>query len=53
MMSYVIENLAVVNEAAEYGVKDIQDYANASMDGSSGERLILVSNSHRVKLPHS
>ena len=50
-MMLVVENLAVVNDAAERGVKDIQDYANAARDGSSHERIILMSNSHRIKLP--
>ena len=48
---HVVERLSVVNDAAERGVKDIQDYANAAKDGSSRERMVLVSNSHRIKIP--
>lgn len=51
-MLEIVNNLAVVNDAAERGVKDIQDYANAARDGSSRERIVLVSNSHRIKLPN-
>ncbi len=50
-MSDIVRNLAVVNDAAERGVKDIQDYANAAMDGTCRERIVLVSNSHHVKIP--
>lgn len=49
-MREVLTNLAVVNDAAERGVKDIQDYANIARDGTCRERMILVSNSHRMKI---
>ena len=43
--------LEVVNNTAERGVKDIQqEYANAARDNSQTERIILVSNSHNVKM---
>ena len=50
-MLAVVKNVAVVNDAAERGVKDIQDYANAARDGAHKGRIVLVSNSHRAKLP--
>ena len=40
-----VQNIAIVNDAVERDVKDIQDYANAAMDRSCMERMILVSNS--------
>ena len=47
-----VSNVAVVNDAAERGVKDVQDFANAAMDGATHRgHIILVSNSHRAKLP--
>ena len=51
VMLLVVEKLAVVNDAAERGVKDIQDYANAARYGSSREGIVLVSNSHCIKIP--
>ena len=50
-MQAVIQHLQVVNDIAEHGVKDIQEYANVAQDGAYRERIILVSNSHRLKLP--
>ena len=50
-MSHVVTKLAVVNDAAERGVEDIQDYQNAARDGTCRERIVLVSNSHRLKIP--
>ena len=50
-MSKFVQYLAVVNDAAERGVKDVQDYANAAGDGSYREQIVLVANSHRAKLP--
>lgn len=50
-MKEIVTNLSVVNDAAERGVKDIQDYANVARDGSCRERMILISNSHRIKIP--
>ncbi len=32
-MKEVVQNLAVVNDTAERGVKDVIDYANAARDG--------------------
>ena len=51
MMANIVKNIAVVNDAAERGVKDIQEYADAAQDGSCRERIVLVANSHRAKLP--
>ena len=51
-MSNIVNNLSVVNDAAERGVKDIQDYANAARDGSCREQMVLVSNMHRIRLPN-
>ena len=50
-MKETVSHLEVVNDTAERGVKDIQEYANAARDGGQRGRIILVSNSHRVKLP--
>ena len=50
-MRDIVTKLEVVNDVAERGVKDIQDYADAARDGAYRERIILVSNSHRIKLP--
>lgn len=50
-MKDILTNLAVVNDAAERGIKDITDYANVARDGTCRERIILVSNSHRIKIP--
>ena len=51
-MAAVVTNLAVVNDAAECRVKDVQDYANAARDGAHRGRIVLVSNSHRIKMPN-
>ena len=51
VMLLLVEKLAIVNNAAERGVKDIQHYANAARDGSCRERIVLVSNSHCIKIP--
>ncbi len=50
-MAAIAAKLAVVNDAAECGVKDVQDYANSARDGAYRECIVLVSNSHRIKLP--
>lgn len=50
-MATIVSNIAVVNDAAERGVKDVQDFANTAMDDAHRGRIILVSNSHRAKLP--
>lgn len=50
-MAKVVNDLAVVNDTAERGVKDIEDYANQAMDGTKRENMVLVSNSHRSKIP--
>jgi hypothetical protein len=47
----VVRKLKVVNDVAERGVKDIEDYANSANDGAHRIRIILVCNSHRFKLP--
>ena len=49
-MKETLSPLEVVNGTAERGVKDIQEYANAARDNDQTGRIILVSNSHRVKL---
>ena len=51
VMLLVVEKLAVVNDAAERGVEAIQDDANAARDGSSRKGIVLVSNSHCIKIP--
>lgn len=51
LMANIVRNIAVVNDAAERGIKDIQEYANAAQDGSCRERIVLVTSSHRRKLP--
>ena len=33
------------------GIKDTQEYANAAEDSEDRENIVLVSNSHRVKIP--
>lgn len=50
-MRQIVSDIAVVNDAAERGVKDVQEYANAAADGAERERIVLVSNSHRAKIP--
>ena len=49
-MKETLSPLEVVNGTAERGVKDIKEYANAARDNDQTGRIILVSNSHRVKL---
>jgi len=49
-MASIMSDLAVVNDAADRGVKDIQDYANAARDGDQRGNIILVSGSHRIKM---
>ena len=51
IMANTMRNLAVVNDTAERGVKDVEDYANPAHDGAQRGRIILVVNSHRFKLP--
>ena len=50
-MAEIIHSLSVVNDTAERCVKNVQDFANAARDGTHRERIILVANSHRVKIP--
>ncbi len=50
-MGAIMGDLAVVNDTAERCVKDIQDFANAARDGDHRGNIVLVSGSHRVKLP--
>ncbi len=47
----VVRQLSVVNDAAERAIKDITEYANVAKDGCYREDIMIVSNSHRVKLP--
>ena len=50
-MFRVMTDLAVVNDTAERGVKDIDDFGNAAHDGEERGKLILVANSHSHRLP--
>ena len=50
-MSAILSDLAVVNDAAERCVRDIQEYANAANDGNQWGNIILVSTSHCVRIP--
>ena len=50
-MKDLISSLSVVNDTAGRGVKDVQDYANASRDGNYREQIVLVSNSYRSRIP--
>ena len=50
-MADVINSISVVNDTAERCVKNVQDFANAARDGAHRGRIILVANSHRVKIP--
>lgn len=47
----IVRHLAVVNDTAERSVKDVQEYANSAKDGHHRGEIILVSSSHRIKLP--
>ena len=49
-MKSIISSLSVVNDTAERGIKDIEDYANSAKDGQERDQIILVSNSHRCKV---
>ena len=46
----IVQDLAVINDTAERGVKDIQIYTHAALDGDQ-RYMILVSSSHCVRLP--
>ena len=43
--------MAVTNDAAEIGIKDIQEFANCSKQGGIRSQLIMVANDHRVRFP--
>ncbi len=45
-MKAVVHNMAVTNDAAERGIKDIQEIA-----GGIRSQLIMVANDHRVRIP--
>ena len=47
----VVKELVIVNDAAERGVKDIQDYANAARDGERRGRIVTVVSSHHAAAP--
>ncbi len=47
----IIRHLEVVNDAAERGVKDIQEYADMAKDGVYRGKMQLVASSHRIKIP--
>ncbi len=48
-MKAVVYNMAVTNDAAERGIKDIQEFGNCSKQGG---KLIMVANDHRVRIPY-
>ena len=50
-MAAVVRELPVVNDTAKRSIKDIQDYANAANDGDRRGNIIIVSASHRIKIP--
>lgn len=50
-MSAIVKQLEVVNDGAERSIKDIQEYADSAKDSQQRGEIILVSSSHRVKLP--
>ena len=50
-MCSIVCNIPVVNDAAERGVKDVQDYANSANDGAYRGKIVVVANTHRVKIP--
>ena len=50
-MAKVVTQLAVVNDAAERGVKDCIEYADAAQDGTLRGRIIAVASSHRAAAP--
>ena len=50
-MKSIVAKVEVVNDCAERCIKDIQEFANASRSEDQRRRIILVSNSHRVKIP--
>ena len=50
-MLCVVQNIAAVDDdAADHGIKEIQNCIKAVMNGSYKKRMILVSNLHQVKL---
>ena len=51
-MASVVLNLSVVNDTADRCVKDVQDFANTARDGEYHDRIVLVSNSHWIKMPN-
>ena len=50
-MAMVVKNMNVVNDAAERGIKDVTEYANFARDGTYRDEIIIVSNSHRCRIP--
>ena len=46
-----MNELAVVNDAAERGVKDTTEFANAARDGAMRSRIITVASSHSAYVP--
>ena len=50
-MKEMVQHIAVVNDAAERGIKDIQEYANASDNETYRNQIIVVANDHRHKIP--
>ena len=51
-MHNVVSDLSVVNDTAERSIKDIQDYADSANDTDQRQNIILVSQSHRIKIPN-
>ena len=47
----MLKKLAVVNDAAERGVKDCTEYANVTRDGILRGHIITVVSSHRAAVP--
>ena len=51
-MYNVVSDLSVVNDTAERSIKDIQDHADSANDRDQRQNIILVSQSHRIKIPN-
>ena len=50
-MAMIVTQLAVVNDAAERGVKDCTEYAGAAQDGTLRGRTIAVASSRPAAAP--
>ena len=49
-MKRVASFLSVVNDTAERGIKDIENYANSVKSGHNRDSIVLVQNSQRCKI---